>query len=183
MGEARRRANALRKSMLEEIELWMQPSSVYERSLAVEIANLPVVTAFRPSREEIIRSGMKARGCHQNCISYCQIDPDQKSEPVFGWWVKGDNYISHSVVRRDELLFCITPYIFDEREFLFIPHMKISWEYDSNGIVLVQRDGRPVELRVRSNPQRTILQSAKMKQLLLSGMDPLKAWDFVFSTT
>lgn len=179
MGEAKRRADMLRKSMLEEIDLWLAPANDYEEKLANEIAAMPVVSVRRPPRDDILRAGMKAQQCHQNCISYCQIDPERKSKIVPGWWIKGDSYISHSVVNREDILFCVTPYLWDEREFLFVPDDKIKCRIDPDGSVVTERDGRPLELRVRSNPERTIRQCGKMKKLVLNGMEPLKAWQEV----
>ncbi|RWI62439.1 MAG: hypothetical protein EOR30_33600 [Mesorhizobium sp.] len=78
MGEAKRKTEALRQSMLDEMHLWMGPASDYERKLATEIATIPAVTVRRPPRAAMIRHGMKPQECHQNCISYCQLDPEGK---------------------------------------------------------------------------------------------------------
>lgn len=179
LGEAKRKTDALRRSMLAEMDLWMKPPTESERQLAAEIATLPVVTVKRPPREDILRNGMLPQECHQNCVSYCQLDPERKSAVVSGWWIKGDCFISHSVVERDGFLFCVTPFFLDEREFRFAPDPKIEWHEDGAGRTQSTRDGRSLELMVRANPENTIKQSEEVRVLLLKGMDPLKAWDLV----
>jgi hypothetical protein len=179
MGEAKRKSEALRQSMLKEMDLWTEPPSDYERQLAAEISGMPVVKVLRPPRAEIIQHGMKPQECHQNCISYCQLDPEGRSTIVTGWWIKGDNYVSHSVVRREQQLFCVTPYIWEERQFRFVPDSKITWSDGPNGTVVSERDGRPLELRVRMDPERTIQQCNDIRALVVKGIDPMKAWERV----
>lgn len=174
MGEAKRKTKALLQSMLDEMHLWMGPASDYERKLASEISTIPAVTVRRPPRAEMLRHGMRPQECHQNCISYCQLDPERKSTVVTGWWIRGDNYVSHSVVRRDGYLFCVTPYLWEERQFSFIPDPKIIWKEGPNDTVVSERDGRPLELRIRVDPEATIRQCKEIRDLLMNGMDPIR---------
>jgi hypothetical protein len=177
MGEAKRKSEALRQSMLKEMDLWTGPASDYERQLATEIDEMPAVTVLRPPRSEMIRHGMKPQECHQNCISYCQLDPEERSTVVTGWWIRGENYVSHTVVRREGHLFCVTPYIWEEREFRFVPDAKIRWREGPNGTVVSERDGRPLELRIRTDPERTIQQCKDIRDLVVKG--PMRAWERV----
>lgn len=179
MGEAKRKSEALRRSMLGEMDLWTRPASEYELQLATEISNMTVVIVNRPPREDIIRHGMRPQECHQNCISYCQLDPEGKSTLVSGWWIRGDNYVSHSVIEREGQLFCVTPYIWEERQFRFIVDPMITWKDGPNGTVISKRDGRPLELRVRTDPERTIQQCKDIRDLVIKGMEPFKAWECV----
>lgn len=55
MGEAKRKTEAMRQAMLDEMHLWIGPASDYERQLATEIGNIPAVTVRRPPRAEMIR--------------------------------------------------------------------------------------------------------------------------------
>jgi hypothetical protein len=120
---------------------------------------------------------MPANRCHANARWYSRNDPSGKARVVTGWWVQWPAFVLHSVVETDGQLMCVTPSLYNEVEFPFIPDPKITWMEDGE-VYSAVRLGQIVGPGVRVHPAFTMAQNEIVRERLLSGMDPLKVGDF-----
>jgi hypothetical protein len=174
MGQAKKRQSALAEQILVEGQKWMFPESDWERAVYADLMDKEVLRVQRASKQELHDSRMKPKECHTNVWWYVEHDPEKKSKAVVGWWVQWPDFVLHSVVERDEELFCITPSAFDEGSIHFIPDKKIEWRKLDSGYAAF-RDGQEVGIGIRAFPEFTMARIVLVKERLLSGMKPMEA--------
>lgn len=176
MGEAKIRKEKLRAEMLKIIEGWIRPATAEEAEIVSEIERLPHehVAVYPPEHLEYME--MKPRECHANCrIMVGQDSPDILAH-VLGWRNENNAYILHSVIRQsDNKLYCVTPNEAKLVSFEFIPDEAISSREGNDGHYQYSRKGNAIGYGFRRDPDQTIEDGLKVKERLLSGMDPYEA--------
>ena len=176
MGEAKRRREALRDSLLRTGELWTFPETDWERDLARELGRRPVLRVPRAPDSWLEYPRMVPQQCHANASFMARSDPEY--EHVTGWWPQGGNFALHSVVRHRGQLVCVTPIrsadfgMPDHVE--FIPDPRIEWRQDCEDHQ-AYRDGVRLGVGVRTDPAETMRLIALVRERLLAGMDPQRA--------
>ena len=177
MGEAARRREILRATMLALGTKWDFPPSEWEAALCAELKENEVMRVPRASAAQLSWARMQANQCHANTRWYEQNDPENKSRQVTGWWVQWPDFVLHSVVERDGHLMCITPSHFDEAQIPFIPDPKIVWT-ESGDVYSAMRDGKIIGPGIRAFPAYTMAKNQIIRDRLLRGVNPYKAGDF-----
>lgn len=178
MGEAKRKADAMRAMMLVECDQWSKPPSDVEKEALDEILALPAVEAVRASAHDLQKMGMNPKDCHDNCRWYAQNDPAGEWEHIFGWWKQPSALVLHSVICRADEYVCITPQADPAvgNNFTFIPDPAIALAQDGDQVVLL-RNGQNHYPGLRLDPVATIEYMAEVRARLQSGMPPFKAWE------
>lgn len=173
MGEAKRKREHLRAFMLVQMEKWLFPPSEWEREMARELAERPVVQVQRWPPHVLEDSGMPANHCHANTRWYADNDPEKKARQVTGWWKQEGAYVLHSIVERDGKLACITPTPYGDDELAFIPDPQIEWRAnEADGVMEAFRDGVLIEVGVRVDPEGMIAQLEKDRAELIAAKNP-----------
>lgn len=179
MGESKRKREALRAMLLAKTEPWVRPAEPWEAEMAAEVAALPVVRAVRLPREEVAWMQMPANECHQNAQWYADHDESGTWKAVTGWITFADgigdgNYVLHSVVFDGKIYACLTPLSYDDiGEVEFKPDPRLVWRDADDGTRYCTRGGHRLEVGLRSNPERSIAQTERMRAHVLAGGDPL----------
>lgn len=176
MGQAKLRQEKLRAEFLRIVEGWSRPATDEEAFIVAEIEKLPLVTVtvYPPDQLEYMR--MKPRECHANCRFMEQNGQEHKIRQVIGWRNDDGIYVLHSVIRQnDGRLYCVTPSEANLQKFEFIPDEEIQCREGDDGLYHYSRKGIEVGYGVRSNPDKTIAYAKKVKERLLSGMNPFEA--------
>ena len=177
MGEARRKMQKLRESLLWQAESWCFSPSDWETSLVDEILDIPIVHVPRMLRNQIDWMGMPSQRCHENAFWYEKNDPTNQTKAVTGWWFQGMEFILHSVVGCDRQYRCITPTDGNDDVIHFRPDPKIEW-VSKDGHLAALRNGQEIGIGVRPFPKFTIAQNTLMLRRLLSGTKPRNASEF-----
>ncbi|WP_162244788.1 hypothetical protein [Methylobacterium sp. Leaf469] len=176
MGQARQKERLLRQAAIEEMGKWMVPAQEGEAELSAYLQGRKPIRIQRASDEDIKYMRMLPQQCHQNCITYKRLDPEKKSEIVSGWWCRGIAFVSHSVIRRDGVMFCITPYPYEDNWLDFIIDEDIKM-IEGGEVVEFIRNGVDLPRFARLNPAETAAESAWVRSRLMSGMRIEKAMD------
>lgn len=179
MGEAKRKREALRATLIKSCDEWLFPPSKQEAEIASEISQLPVEMVERASDWQLRRIGMEPRKCHSNARFMAENDPTKQTKQVFGWLVQGGgNFVLHSVIKQRDHLFCVTPSPFNpENPFPFVPDAAIEVREEDGGVFY--RKGLRIEAVVRSNPEVTIrrcLENRKRLEAWGNPYDAMRVW-------
>ena len=108
MGEAKRKLEAMRASMLKDIERWSFPPSDWEESVVASISKLAVVMVERASDEQLAWARMKPQECHANARFMEKNDPDRRTRQILGWWFQQGQYVLHSVIQQGDTMGSLT---------------------------------------------------------------------------
>lgn len=175
VGEAKKRIESVRKAFLAEIDEWSFPPSEWEARTVSEIQLLPIVKVRRYPDDALSYMRMPARHCHANAQFMEDTDPSGRMKHITGWWIQGDTYLLHSVVLHDDQYVCVTPAPLESEEtFDFVPDSEIEWR-DDGEVRSAYRGGALIGKGVRTNPARSLAEIDKIRQRLLSGMNPYEA--------
>ena len=181
MGEAKRKREKMRSDLLQELDRWSRPNSASEERIASALAGLPVLQLERQPKHVLEYMRMKPRQCHLNCDEYRRLDPDGKSETVTGWRPINGVYVLHSVVKREGVLSCITPAPFESHNMIdFVVDESVQKITGENGKYVFTREGDVIEYGVRSDPEKVIDISAKMRARLEQGASPYTVMEEAF---
>ncbi|MFC3579098.1 hypothetical protein [Sphingomonas hylomeconis] len=177
MGEAKHKEAVLRAALLVECDLWDKPGTPEEATAVAEIRRLPIERAERAPADELAWGRMPARECHANAIWYSENDPSGQTEHVVGWWLQGDIFMLHSVIRAAGRYICITPQEWDVPSiFPFIPDPKITWIAEGDFRRYV-RDEYPIGAGLRADPAAHRVAILLMRERLNAGMKPRRAME------
>lgn len=177
VGEAKASARKQRDEALQAVEQWIAPTTDEELALANELSKMERVKVQRASAEELNDMQMSAQQCHDNCMKYKRMDPEGKSEVVLGWWFRDVAFVSHSVVRRDGMLFCVTPYDYDDDIWLdFVIDESIQLQEELSP-PKISRKGAELPRFVRLEPEKLISECTWIRDRLISGMSVPRAFD------
>lgn len=180
MGEAKRRKEALRKVMVDELTALSAPPSDVEQQLANALKDLPVTQAYREDAERLAWARMKPRECHANVSFYVNADPSKQAKHVVGWWKQAHQFVLHSVVGMGSDLLCITPQQAGVPDaFLFASDPAITWADEGGGVRRFYRDGIPLPKIVRTDPAVATEVATIGLEHLARGMDPAQVWDLI----
>ncbi|MYL97209.1 hypothetical protein GR702_05415 [Novosphingobium sp. FGD1] len=180
MGEAKRRKEALRKVMVDELRALAAPPSEAEQKLASILMGLSAKQAYRESAEKLAWAKMKPRECHANVSFYVNADPSKQATHVVGWWKQAHQFVLHSVIGMGPNLVCITPQQRGVPEtFLFAPDPEITWADEGEGVRRFYRDGILVPKIVRTDPAAATGVATIGLERLAHGMDPARVWDLI----
>ncbi len=175
MGEAKRKQEELRRTVLRFMEMWDFPPSAAEAEAVAEITALPIVRVQRYPPDKLAWMRMKQNQCHANSRFMEDNDPEKKCKQVAGYLLQTGNFVFHSVVEREGDFFCVTPMGANmPDEFDFIPDPDIVWQQESDTNV-AYRKGVPVGVGFRSDPEESKRVSAIMRARIEAGIHPLKA--------
>lgn len=177
MGEAKRRREQLRATMLEQSEFWAGPDSEWETALVEELLDMKVERVPRMAAEDIAWMRMPANACHANTRFYEANDPTGQGKSVTGWWLQGLDFVLHSVLGNNGQYCCITPSAGGETEIFFVPDPNISW-IETGDVYSPVRNGQIIGLGVRRFPAFTRAMNDAVSTRLLAGMDPYRAMEF-----
>jgi hypothetical protein len=176
LGEAKRKKKSLSASLLKDLQSWAFPASEWEANAVEEVKSLPVVKAFRPSDKELTWMRMLPQKCHTNAKLMEDNDPESRSEWLTGWWVQDGNYVLHSIINQLGNYICVTPtHLQTENPFDFIFDEKIEWREEGE-VHEAHRDGVRINNGLRSDPQQALAELEKIREKLLAGDDPYKAF-------
>ena len=176
MGEAKRKKETVRAEYLTELAKWAFPPTEWEVVTVEEIKRLPVIKVDRASDRDLESMCMPPRKCHANARYRAENDPEGRSKQVTGWWLQDGNYVLHSIVNQRGRYVCVTPApLHPENPFHFIPDPKIEWR-EVGDYREAYRGGVQIGPGIRSNPSQAIAEINVMRQRLLSGMNPHKAF-------
>jgi hypothetical protein len=113
---------------------------------------------------------------HTNAKFMEDNDPESRSEQLTGWWVQDGNYVLHSIINQLGNYVCVTPtYLQTENPFDFIFDEKIEWREEGE-VFEAYRDGVRINNGLRSDPQQALADLEKIREELLAGDDPYKAF-------
>ncbi|MDX3925169.1 MAG: hypothetical protein QHC90_05085 [Shinella sp.] len=175
MGQAKRKLEEARASFLAELDSWSFPATEWEAKVVADIGSLPVVKVTRYPDEALAYMRMPPRECHKNARFMQDNDPDKRLRQVTGWWPQDGQFVLHSVVFQNGDFVCVTPApMHSGRTFEFIPDDKIEWR-DEGDYRVAYRDGMEVGPGVRADPAKTLVEIERVRQRLLSGMNPFQA--------
>lgn len=164
-------------------ESWAAPVDPREAVICAELDQLEPVEVQRASEAEMAYMKMLARECHQNCLSYARLDPEDLSKHVIGWIPWPEAYVLHSVIERQRELFCVTPMLTSSRSSLFIADDRLSLIADPNGPgYRLARDGVLLDLPApgaRRKPDECITFMTDIKNRLLNGENPQKVMELM----
>ena len=163
--------------MLEALKPWLKVPTDEEAQLAQEVSSFPILVVPKASPLMMNRMQMKAGECHFNCHFYVINDPQKKSKQITGWLYSpahGGTYCSHSVVDLSGDMTCLTPDLFGDEAIEFVPDTKIELTFTGN-VGLVVRNGKPFSPTIRNEPEKAMAYYLKIKERLLSGIDPYDA--------
>jgi hypothetical protein len=175
MGEAKRKMEELRRTVLTFMERWDFPPSEAEARAVEEIKKLPVVIARRQPAHVLAYMRMPPNQCHTNARFMEENDPEGKNKKVSGYILQSNNYVLHSVVEKDGNFICVTPMqIGGPDEFPFIPDPDIEWRLEGDTWE-ASRKGLPIEVGFRRDPveSQRILEIVRAR--IEAGVHPLKA--------
>jgi hypothetical protein len=150
MGDAKRKQTA---KALETVEGWLFPPSEWEIRTVSEIQTMPSVTVYRMPQETFQLFKLARNNCHQNA-SEVQAITGGGMEHIVGWWLQDEHYILHSVVRRGDRFFCVTPAGSFE-PFTFVPDSTIECREEGRHRPFY-REGVLLHKGLRVNPTKTI---------------------------
>lgn len=175
MGEAKRKLEAMRASMLKDIERWSFPPSDWEAGLVAEIAQLDMILVERASDDQLAWARMKAQKCHANARFMEVSDPHGKTRQILGWWFQQGQYVLHSIIQQGDTMICVTPSPFNtENPFPFIPDDKIEVREEEDHYVCY-RNGQLIGPGVRSDPEGALREGEALRRRLESGVNPYEA--------
>lgn len=171
MGQAKVKAEQVRKKFLEEAHLRARPYDEREAEVLERILKLKFETINRAPEAQLEYMGMKPQQCHENCYQYAKLDPEGKAKPVYGWWRLGEAYVFHSVVGRDGGLACITPHSIKTDSIEFARDPDATEREDG----FYFSDGTKVPQNVRIDQKASADDAVRIIERLNSGMNPYKA--------
>ncbi len=175
MGEAKRKHEELKRTVLKFMDSWDFPPSEAEARAVAEIKELPTVRVRRYPEAQLAWMRMKQNQCHVNARFMVENDPERKTKQVTGYLVHSGNYVLHSVVERDGTIFCVTPMgVSMPEEFAFLPDPEIVWREEGDARV-AYRKGAPVGIGFRTDPAENKRITAIMRARIEAGLHPLKA--------
>jgi len=125
---------------------------------------------------------MVAQECHQNCKAYVKLDPTGESRMVSGWWKVDGGFVAHSVIENDTGMTCITPNFNEVDEIEFSPDPEITWNANKEGVYTPSRNGKALPKVLREHPDKRIAEAKRLRDNLLTGMDPYEAISQVINT-
>ena len=172
MGEAKRKLEAMRASMLENIERWSFPPSDWEKAVVASISQLTVVMVERASDDQLAWARMKPQECHANARFMEENCPDGRTRQILGWWFQQGQYVLHSVIRQGDTMICVTPSPYNtENPFQFIPDDEIEVRKEGDQYVFY-RNEQPIGPGVRGDPETALRKGATLRKRLKSGINP-----------
>jgi hypothetical protein len=175
VGEAKRKLEEARKLFIAELDKWSFQATKWEARTVAEITELPVVKVTRYPDDTLAYMRMPPRECHKNARFMQDNDPDKQLRQVTGWWPQDGQYVLHSVVDQYGVHVCVTPTpMHSGGTFDFIPDDKIEWR-DEGDYRVAYRDGEEIGPGVRADPAKTLAEIERMRQRLLTGMNPYQA--------
>lgn len=175
MGEAKRKLEAMRASMLKDIDRWSFPPSDWEKAVVASISQLTIIMVERASDEQLAWARMKPQECHANARFMEANDPDGRTRQILGWWFQQGQYVLHSVIKQGDTLICVTPSPYNtENPFPFIPDDKIEVREEGDHYVCY-RKGQPIGPGVRGDPETALREGALLRKRLESGINPYEA--------
>ena len=175
MGEAKRRENALREMMIKEFQGWqfkMQPDEIVAYN---EIEKLKTVIVKRYPEDKLEYMRMKPKLCHDNCEFLVENDPNKETIQVVGWLNAGHALVLHSVIRRGEEYFCVTPPPIDgiPEIFSFRPDPEIRMKKNKSGTKFdFYRNEYCLPKGIRREPERVIGIFFNLEKKLVNGANP-----------
>jgi hypothetical protein len=173
MGEAKRRYRAWQEArteqFLRELDVLGLPPVDGEADLLVQVLGMTMFEVPRAPMEQLLYMRMKANECHANTRAYAQLDPEQRSRVVLGWWCDTSVPRLHSVIRRDARLVCVTPSPLDTISFRPDPLIETG---DDGVYYTFHRRGQRIPSLVRPDPQRTIEAAREARAMIGAGRTP-----------
>jgi hypothetical protein len=113
---------------------------------------------------------------HWRVESAVDNDQEGRSKRLTGWWVQDGNYVLHSIINQLGNYICVTPtHLQTENPFDFIFDEKIEWREEGE-VHEAHRDGVRINNGLRSDPQQALAELEKIREKLLAGDDPYKAF-------
>ena len=177
MGEAKRKLEEVRTTMLRVVEGWMLEPTEWEARMVAEVRRLPRIEGQRYPPHVLAYMKMKMGECHANAWFMEREDPDMLNKRVVGWTVTDGQFVLHSVVRRGEDMFCVTPAPRGAGEVLtFLPDSAIVCE-EIDGRFVHLRGGERIKYGLRPDPAASIEFGHLLLSRLKSGMNPYKAME------
>lgn len=175
MGEAKQRREALKTLAIKQFERWDFPPTDAEAQAVLEIQNLPEITVKRYPADQLKWMRMQVNQCHANARFMVDNDPEGRCRQISGYWPQAGNYVLHSVVERDGILFCVTPMPVSAPEiFPFIPDPDIEW-HDEGDFRVPYRKGHIVDPGLRTDPEESKRIAGIVIGRISAGWDPIKA--------
>lgn len=166
---------ARRQAAIADLDLWLVPQSEDEPRLATSINRLDFTDVERLDGATLRRFGITSKNCHANVANYIRRTRLRSARVVTGWWDLGSGaYVLHSVVATWRRLVCVTPY-FDKRHLRFAVDRSLYATPKGVASEFV-RDGSPVQLHVRYDYHRVIAECGMIRERLLLGMNPARAY-------
>lgn len=169
-------SDAIRRDMVAEMDRWLVPFSDTESTLVEEIRMLSFAEIPRLDHGTLQRFVMNSKNCHANVVNYIHRARLKSACAMTGWWDIGSGaYVLHSVVATRRGWFCVTPY-FDERRIKFAadPKLRATPKGMTSGFA---REGAAAPLHVRYDYDRVVAECSMIRERLLSGMDPARAFE------
>lgn len=169
-------SDAVRRAMVADMDRWLVPFTDAECALVDEIRLLSFAEIPRLDQGTLQRFDMDSKNCHANVANYVHRRRLKSARPVTGWRDIGSGaYVLHSVVATRRGWFCVTPY-FDERRLKFAadPKLRATPKGMTSGFA---RDGVAAPLHVRYDYDRVVAECSMIRDRLLSGMDPARAFE------
>ena len=175
MGEAKRKREALRATLIKNIEEWSFPATEWEAEMVSEISRLPVVMVMRAPDKQLEWGRMKERECHANARFMAENDPEKQTTQGLGWWPQEGNFVLHSVIQQGEHLICVTPSPFNpDNPFPFVPDAEIEAREEDDHLVYYRKDQR-IGPGLRSDPEKAIRLGLETRKRLEAGGNPYDA--------
>lgn len=175
MGEAKRKLEELRKTVITFMEKWDFPPSDAEARAVEEIKELPVVRVWRYPPDVLAHMRMPPNQCHINAQFMQDNDPEAKCRKVSGYILQSGNYVLHSVVERDGKFICVTPMQMGvPDEFPFIPDPEIEWKLEGDTWE-PYRKGFNIDVGFRSDPAESQRILEIVRARIKAGVHPVKA--------
>ncbi len=177
MGEAKRKREELRQRFLQIVEGWSAAPTEWETRMVAEVKELPRMTVRRYPPHVLAYMNMKQGECHANCQFMQNEDPDGICQRVVGWTYTDGQFVLHSVVKRNDEYFCVTPVPPGfPQEIIFVPDPAITVE-EKDGRYIFSRGGEEIRYGLRPNPAATLEFCNTLRERLNSGMNPYEAMD------
>lgn len=105
MGEAKRRAEAVKQQMLRYADEWSFLPSDEEANVVAAIEKLSDVQVSRVSKSQLEYMRMKPNQCHENCRFIEKNDPEGTSHHLYGWVTNGEIFTFHSIIEKNGSFF------------------------------------------------------------------------------
>lgn len=171
MGEAKNRREALKKRLLRECDLMEQPVTPFLQRVEDHARSLIYFQIERDWRAR--HYGMIPGECHLNSDFAEENDAQGRIKAVRGWWLNGHALLSHSVIRIDGKLVCITPL-----EGVAPELASTLWFAEDTLIERDQADGKlkifgeDLPERISMDREQDAALSARLRSKIAAGMDP-----------